>query len=110
MLPAILATANHCLNNDQHLKKMVAERGIKIEAGAKVTKITPDCVTFERDGEVFNIACDCILNAAGFRPNSKLEDYLDTVCDDVAVVGDAVSPRKILTAIHEGYHAIRVME
>ncbi len=35
----------------------------------------------------------------------KMDTY-----DDVAVVGDAVAPRKILTAVHEGYHAIRVME
>ena len=35
---------------------------------------------------------------------------LDEKYDEVAVIGDAVAPRKILTAIHEGYHAIRVME
>lgn len=28
----------------------------------------------------------------------------------MGTTGDAVAPRKILTAIHEGYHAIRVME
>ena len=32
------------------------------------------------------------------------------IYDDVTVIGDAKAPRKILTAIHEGYHAIRVME
>ena len=42
--------------------------------------------------------------------NCTLEDLLDEKYDEVAVIGDAVAPRKILTAIHEGYHAIRVME
>ena len=37
-------------------------------------------------------------------------DSLEDMYEEVCVVGDAVSPRKIMTAIHEGYHAIRVME
>ena len=110
MLPDILYTAAHCLNNDQHLRKMVKERGVKVEAGAKVLKITPDSVTFEKDGEQKTIACDSVLNAAGFRPNNQLEDLLEAEYDDVTVVGDAIAPRKILTAVHEAYHAIRVME
>ena len=56
------------------------------------------------------LECDTVLNAVGFRPNNQLEDLLDEKYDEVAVIGDAVAPRKILTAIHEGYHAIRVME
>lgn len=110
MCPDILFTAQHCLNNDQHLKKMVKVRGVKVEAGAKVTEITDSSVTFERDGEVITIACDTILNAVGFKANNQLEDILEEKYEDVIVIGDAVAPRKILTAIHEGYHAIRVME
>ena len=67
-------------------------------------------VTFERDGQTMTLECDTVLNAVGFRPNNQLEDLLDEKYDEVAVIGDAVAPRKILTAIHEGYHAIRVME
>ena len=110
MCPDILFTAQHCLNNDQHLKKMVKVRGVKVEANAKVTEITDHSVTFERDGEVFTIECDTILNAVGFKSNNQLEDILEEKYEDVVVIGDAVAPRKILTAIHEGYHAIRVME
>ena len=110
MCPDILFTAQHCLNNDQHLKKMVKVRGVKVEANAKVTEITDHSVTFERDGEVFTIECDTILNAVGFKANNQLEDILEEKYEDVVVIGDAVAPRKILTAIHEGYHAIRVME
>lgn len=110
LLPDILAAAQHCLNNDQHLKSLVKERGVKVVAGATVKKITPESVIYEVNGETAEIACDTVLNAVGFRPNNQLEDVLDEVCDDVTIVGDAVAPRKILTAIHEGYHAIRVME
>jgi len=110
MLPDILATANHCLNNDQHLRKMVKERGVKVVADAKVTDIAAGGVTYEKDGETVTIPADCVINAAGFRAADQLEDACLAVCADVAVVGDAVGPRKILDAIHEGYHAIRVME
>lgn len=111
MLPDILALANHCLNNDQHLRNMIKNRGVNVVTGAKVTKITDDSITYEKDGEVHTVSCDTVLNAAGFKPNNQLEDLLEEEYDDkVVVIGDAVAPRKILTAIHEGYHAIRVME
>lgn len=111
MLPDILALANHCLNNDQHLRNMIKDRGVNVVTGAKVTKITDDSITYEKDGEVHTVSCDTVLNAAGFKPNNQLEDLLEEKYDDkVVVIGDAVAPRKILTAIHEGYHAIRVME
>ncbi|MDO4806703.1 MAG: NAD(P)/FAD-dependent oxidoreductase [Coriobacteriales bacterium] len=110
MMPDILFTAAHCLNNDQHLRKMVAERGVKVIADAKVTNIAADSVTYQKGGETCTLACDTVLNAAGFRAADQLEDACLAVCDEVAVVGDAVGPRKILDAVHEGYHAIRVME
>lgn len=110
MLPDILYTAAHCLNNDQQLRNMVRDRGVKVTAGAKVTNITADSVTYEKDGQTVTIPCDTILNAAGFQANNQLEDLLEDNYDNVTVIGDAVGPRKILNAIHEGYHAIRVME
>ena len=110
MCPDILFTANHCLNNDQHLRDMVKARGVKCEANAKVIEITDHSVTFERDGQATTIECDTVLNAVGFKPNNQLEDILEEKYEDVVVIGDAVAPRKILTAVHEGYHAIRVME
>lgn len=110
MLPDILYTAAHCLNNDQQLRNMVRDRGVKVAAGAKVTNITPDSVTYEKDGETVTIPCDTVLNAAGFKANDQLEDLLEDNYENVTVIGDAVGPRKILTAVHEGYHAIRVME
>ncbi|MBR5048991.1 MAG: FAD-dependent oxidoreductase, partial [Erysipelotrichaceae bacterium] len=109
MLPDILYTAAHCLNNDQHLRKMVKERGVKVAAGAKVLKITDNSVVYEKDGETRTIECDTVLNAAGFKANNQLEDLLEEAYENVAVVGDAVAPRKILTAVHEAYHAVRVM-
>ncbi len=110
MMPDILALANHCLNNDQHLKNLVKERNVNVVASATVTEITKTSITYTKDDKTVTIPCDTVINAAGFRPNNQLEDALDNLYADVTVVGDAVKPRKILTAIHEAYHAIRVME
>ena len=110
MMPDILYTAQHCLNNDQHLRRLVKDRDVETIGNAKVTAISNNSVTYEKDGQTYVVACDTIINAVGFRPNNELEDLLEEMYEDVCVVGDAISPRKIMTAIHEGYHAIRVME
>lgn len=110
MLGDILAIADHCLNNDQALRAMIAERKIGVVAGAKVTKIASDGVAYEKDGKVQIIPCDTTIIAAGFKPNDKLRSELKGKVKRLTVVGDAEAPRKILTAVHEAYHAIRVMD
>jgi len=109
MLEDILKTADHCLNNDQALRAMLKERNIGVVAGAKVLKISPNSVSYTKDGKEHTIECDTVIVAAGFEPNNELEDALDKKVKDLTVIGDAENPRKIITAVHEGYHAIRVM-
>lgn len=110
MLDDILATADHCLNNDQALRAMLAERNVPAICGAKVTCITPESVTYVKDEKEVTIACDTVMIAAGYKANNQLETALEGAVKDMTVIGDAEAPRKILTAVHEGYHAIRVME
>lgn len=110
MLDDILLTAGHCRNNDQALRDMLRDRGVAVIAPAKVTSITADSLTLEQDGVQKVIPCDTVVIAAGYRSNSGLEDALEGKVKSLSVVGDAVSPRKIMTAVHEAYHAIRLME
>lgn len=110
VLDQVLKTAGHCLNNDQALKAMLQERKVKTICSAKVTKISEDTLTYEAAGETREIPCDQAVLACGYRSNNELEEQLKGRVKDLSVVGDAESPRKILTAVHEGYHAIRVME
>ncbi len=110
MLGDILAIADHCLNNDQALRSMLKERGIRIVAGVRVTDIIPDCVICEKGGETIALSCDTVILAAGYRASNELEQALDGKVKDLCVIGDAEAPRKIMNAIHEGYHAIRIME
>ncbi len=110
MLDDILVTANHSRNNDQALRDMLAERQVNIITSAKVKKITANSVIYEAAGKESFISCNTVIIAAGYKPNDSLADELDGKVKSLSVVGDAEAPRKILTAVHEAYHAIRVME
>ena len=109
MLDDILLTANHSKNNDQALREMLAEREIKIVAPAKVKRITSEGVFYEKEGKDEIVYCDTVIIAAGYKSNNSLADELEDKVKSLTIIGDASSPRKILTAVHEAYHAIRVM-
>lgn len=79
MMPDILYTAQHCLNNDQHLRRLVKDRNVETVGNAKVIAISNNSVTYEKDGQTYVIACDTIINAVGFRPNNELEDLLEDI-------------------------------
>lgn len=110
ILDDILLLADHCRNNDQHLRDMLQERDVKIVAPGKVTKIDADSLTYEQNGEKKTIDCDQVIIAAGYNSNDSLESQLEGKVKSLNVIGDASSPRKIMTAVHEAYHAIRLMD
>lgn len=110
ILDDILLMADHCRNNDQHLRDMLKERGINVVAPAAVTSISENSLTYETDGKAKTIDCDQVIIAAGYTSNDKLAEELEDQVKSLSVVGDASEPRKIMTAVHEAYHAIRLME
>ena len=54
--------------------------------------------------------CDTTVIAAGLRANNPLERAIEGKVNNVSVIGDAVSARKIITAVSEGYQAARCFE
>ncbi|MGG5372588.1 hypothetical protein IGI67_004261 [Enterococcus sp. AZ196] len=60
------------------------------------------------DGKEKKIPADTVIVAAGYDPINDLEEALPQTLD-VTTVGDAVASRKIIDAVHEAYHSIRVM-
>lgn len=110
MLPSILAQVDHLFNLDQWLKESMANSKCQITCGAKVTKITDSGLEYEKDGKTTEIKADTIVVASGYRPNNQLEDEIWDEVPNVRVIGDAVAPRKIITAINEGFHFARTLE
>lgn len=109
MLDDILVTADHCLNNDLKLRALLAASGMDVHAKSRVTAIGVDFVEFTKDGATQRVACDTVVMAAGYKSTNALAIELETVVEDLSVVGDAVRPAKIVDAVHEAYHAIRLM-
>lgn len=106
MLEDILVTASHCKNNDQALRQLVKDCNINIISNAKVTKLGDEKVEYIKDGKENSIEADTYIIAAGYIPNNELFDELNGKVD-VSKIGDAITPDKILTAVHQGFHIIR---
>ncbi|MFT8348976.1 FAD-dependent oxidoreductase [Clostridium saccharoperbutylacetonicum] len=109
MMDDILKTASHFVANDQNLRYLVNESCLKIISSAKLTEILDDGVVVEKDGKMEKVECDTVVFAVGFRSNQELYDQIQEAGFDAVVIGDNVRPGKIIHAIHQGYHAIRVL-
>ena len=110
MLKDILMTADHCKNNDQALRAMLAERGIKKVCSAKVTEITSEGVCYEdAEGNAQMVPADTVIISAGRKSLDTLADQIEDQVD-VSVIGDASNPSKVIFAVRQGYNLIRTMK
>ena len=96
--------------NKQNIRRLVSESGARILTSAKTKEILPDGVIVEHDGTEETIPCDTVIFSTGFRPDHSLYEAIRKEGIDVLQIGDAVKPGKVLDAIHQGYHSIRVYE
>lgn len=79
-------------------------KGVHVLTEAKVTEITEDTISYEKDGEVHTITgADTLVLAMGYRPNTKLADDLAAAGVAAHVLGDANKCGNIRDAIGDGY-------
>ena len=79
-------------------------KGVHVLTEAKVTEITEDAISYEKDGEIHTIAdADTLVLAMGYRPNTKLADDLAAAGVTTHVLGDANKCGNIRDAIGDGY-------
>lgn len=110
-LDAILKTAKHFGSNDHSLRDHLAEcKNIETVLSAKALKITQNGLVYSKDGKEFEVPCSTVILAVGYRSNNALEDEIWDNVDNVRLVGDAVAPRKVISAVHEAFHAVRVLK
>lgn len=110
LLDDILRTADHFVANDQNIRYLVEHSGTAILCSTKLTEILDDGVIVERDGAKEKIACDSVVFAAGFRADHSLYQAIKSAGIECVQVGDNVMPGKVIDAIHQAYHYIRVLE
>jgi 2,4-dienoyl-CoA reductase (NADPH2) len=85
--------------------------GVRFMEACCVEKITQGGLIADTAGEKKDIVADTIVIAAGARANVELEEALlaEGIMGkfEVVKIGDCVSPRKALDAIHEGFDLAR---
>ena len=57
------------------------------------------------DGTSYEIEGDTLVLALGAKSRAEIVDELKGLAEEVHVVGDAVKPRIIYDAVHEGFEA-----
>ena len=55
------------------------------------------------EGKEKNLPADAVILAGPLEPNQTLVNDLEYFCDELYVVGDAMVPRSLYNAIHDGY-------
>ncbi|MEA4846680.1 MAG: NAD(P)/FAD-dependent oxidoreductase, partial [Clostridiaceae bacterium] len=94
-------------NNEQRLNNLMQNSTVDVRLGTKVCSIGENAVVIEKDGQKESVPYDNIILAVGMKANNSLEQDLAKVIDELYVIGDAESPRKIWNAVHEGFHVAK---
>ncbi len=110
MLDQLLLTAVHAPNNDQALKDMIAASRIKVMTSSKLTAVKEGKVCVNCDDGGKEIDCDTLVLSVGFRSDHSLAEALEGKVNKVFTIGDNVQPGKIIHAVHQGFHTIRLLE
>jgi 2,4-dienoyl-CoA reductase (NADPH2) len=83
---------------------LVKELGIEVYTQAEILSLARDKVTLkDKDGQEVSLPADTIVVAGPRKPLQHLVHELEYLCDELYVVGDAMIPRSLYNAVHEGY-------
>lgn len=89
------------------LHTRLREKNCRIILGARVTTIGDGFVEYNAAGQTSVISpVDQVVIAAGMKPVNTLKPVLEKLGIRFTVVGDAVTPRRILEATEEGARAV----
>jgi pyruvate/2-oxoglutarate dehydrogenase complex dihydrolipoamide dehydrogenase (E3) component len=88
------------------LNRRLRKSGGILLLGATVKGIEPGAVIYVKDGVESRLEpASMVVTALGAASETRLVDALEEAGIPCQVVGDAVSPRRLLEAVHEGHAA-----
>ncbi|MDV4151615.1 NAD(P)/FAD-dependent oxidoreductase [Clostridium sp. AL.422] len=91
-------------NNLLALSTMLVANKVEIITGSKLTEVSDDKVILtDSNGNVKEVKSDSVVLALGFKSLENLKEKTDLKINDIRVIGDAVSPRRIKHAVAEGF-------
>jgi 2,4-dienoyl-CoA reductase-like NADH-dependent reductase (Old Yellow Enzyme family)/thioredoxin reductase len=76
--------------------------GVLLVYGCKVSRIEPDTVVAERNGEPATFPADLVVLSVGVRPNDALYRALKSRRERVYNIGDSDKPQSIVEAVQAG--------
>jgi 2,4-dienoyl-CoA reductase-like NADH-dependent reductase (Old Yellow Enzyme family)/thioredoxin reductase len=85
------------------LLRRIGEKGVKIRIRTQVQAIQKDGLEVECSGRREFLPADTVVLATGLRENQELVEPLQRFNVKFYKIGDCVSPRKAIDAIHEGF-------
>ncbi len=84
----------------------ILDKGVHVLTEAKLTGVTEDAISYEKDGEEHVIeGADTLVLALGYRPNTVLADTLAEAGFTCHVLGDSRQCGNLRDAIGAGYEA-----
>jgi 2-enoate reductase len=107
MLP--VAASDLFRANQEMLLEMMKETGVELWTQAKVTKVEPGKVFLETPMGRKEILADLIVLAVGRQPVNDLAVPAENHVDEVYLIGDSRSPRKIKDAMWEAFKRARIV-
>lgn len=103
-MPGWIHTATCGKDGKWRHSALVKELAIKVHTESEVLALAKDQVVLrDKEGQEVSLAADSIVVAGPRKPVQNLVNELEYFCDELYVVGDAMIPRNLYNAIHEGY-------
>ena len=88
------------------LLELLGENGVEIKTGTRVVEVRDGSViVVGPEGGSHELQGDTVIVALGAKSRVDTVDRLKGLAEEVHVVGDAVRPRIIYDAVHEGFEA-----
>ncbi len=107
MLPDV---ASDLFEANQHmLKELLSEHGVEIFTRTKVTRISPKSVSVSTEAGPRELQAEVIVSALGSKPVDSLHEKARALADEVHVIGDCRSARRVKEAIWEAFKTARIV-
>ena len=87
------------------LLELLGKHGVEIKIGVKVEEILEDgALVVDKHSNRVKIEAHSIVLALGFRSRVDVVKSLEELAPEVYTIGDCVTPRKLINAIHEAFN------
>ena len=89
------------------LKERLADAGIEIRTGLKVTQITSEGVQCEdKEWATHSIPADTVVSCAGLKPRHDVIQMLKELVPETYVIGDCAGGTKVYDAFEHAWRSV----